>query len=87
VTRTPAARGAIKLWDTANKVKAIPNPTNWDLLGMGNTMPAVVFAEGLLEGAALMEVKLTLQITKTVNNQQVAGSTAGQGFRRGAACK
>jgi hypothetical protein len=55
-----AGRAKIQLWDSASKNNKIATPTNWTVA----TMPANVYVEGLLEGAALREVTLTLQILK-----------------------
>jgi hypothetical protein len=58
VATVKGGRAKIQLWDTRKKNNQIAVPTNWTQ----KTMPASVEVEGLVEGAALMELTLQLQI-------------------------
>ncbi len=70
VTPAPLARAQVQIWSAGTKPPpAINTPTNWTVANM----PASVYVEGLLEGAAFREITLTLQITN--NGTVVAKDT------------
>jgi len=68
---TSAGRAKVQLWDTATKNNQIASPTTWTLA----TLPlgGAFYVEGLLEGAALMEITVKVQIQ--LNGAPVATDT------------
>ena len=66
MTTVPGFRAKFSLWDTGKKNTKIALPTNWTAPtpppAAAGSMPPSVYVEGILEGAALREITLQLQI-------------------------